>query len=53
MTKIYTKTFANKAQAQAYYNKIRLEGNLVTKGMGRVAGPEGLWVVHRAYTVNK
>lgn len=51
--KTYEKTFTNKAQAQAYYNKIRLEGNLVTKGMGRVAGPEGLWVVHRAYAVSK
>ena len=53
MTKTYEKTFTNKQQAYAYYNKIRLEDNLVAKGMGRVAGPEGLWVVHRAYAVNK
>ena len=53
MTKIYVKTFTNKQQACAYYNKIRVEGNLVGKGMGRLAGPEGLWEVRRAYAVSK
>lgn len=51
-TKRYEKTFTSKAQAQAYYNKIRLGGNLTSKGMGHLAGT-GLWVVNTLYTVNK
>ena len=57
MTKTYTETFANKQQAQAYYNKIRLGGNLTNKDMGRLAGPEDLWgsaqTIHSEQVVTK
>lgn len=49
-TKVYVNTFTSKAQANAYYYKIKLQGNLTSKGMGRLAG-QGLWEVRRVYTV--
>ena len=52
MTKTYTKTFTNKQQAHAYYNKIRMGGNLTSKAVCALGG-QGLWAVYTYYTVNK
>ena len=52
MTKTYTKTFTNKQQAHAYYNKIRMGGNLTSKAVCALGG-QGLWAVYTHYTVNK
>ena len=50
--KVYVKTFTNKWQALAYYNKIECKGNLVGKGMGRLAGTDA-YEVRTMYTVTK
>lgn len=50
--KAYVKTFTNKWQALAYYNKIECKGNLVGKGMGRLAGTDA-YEVRTMYTVTK
>ena len=50
--KVYVKTFTNKWQALAYYNKIECKGNLVGKGMGRLAGTDA-YEVRTMYTVSK
>lgn len=51
-TKVYVKTFTNKTQANAYYNKVQLSGNLTSKSVVSLAGT-GLWEVRRVYTVSK
>lgn len=50
--RVYVKTFTSKAQANAYYNKVQLNGNLTSKSVTSLAGT-GLWEVRRAYTVSK
>ena len=50
--RVYVKTFTSKAQANAYYNKVQLGGNLTSKSVANLAGT-GLWEVRRVYTVSK
>lgn len=50
--RVYVKTFTSKVQANVYYNKVQLGGNLTSKSVTSLAGT-GLWEVRRVYTVSK